>query len=331
MLRDEEGVFTLRVPARAGDRYWFELADGKLRPDPASRYQPDGVHGPSQVINTRTFSWKTRDWRGIPKHDIVMYELHVGTFTEQGTYDAAIQRLDELVELGVTAIELMPVVETAGDRNWGYDGVNFYAPRHSFGPPESLQRFVDEAHARGLAVFLDVVYNHFGPEGNYLHDFGGYVSQAHRTAWGDAPNFDEEGASKVRDFILGNVAYWIEEFQFDGLRLDAIHCIADHSKTHIVNEIGQLVDGLRRRLGREICLIAESNVYDPELLTQLNEEGHGFDAAWCDDFLHSVFAVLRQANICRRASTIRIQTSISFFVEDSFIRVLCVPRASAFR
>ena len=281
------------LAAKHGDLYWIELPDGTRRPDPATRFQPRGVHGPSQLVDTNSFKWIHNQWQGIPKRSIILYEMHLGTFTDGGTYLSAIERLPELIELGVTAIELMPLAETAGQRNWGYDGVNFYAPRNSFGTPEELCQFIDAAHGLGLAVILDVVYNHFGPEGNYLHDFGGYISEKHRTVWGDAPNFDEDGSQLMRDYVIQNAVYWIEQYRFDGLRLDAIHCIRDDSQVHVVTEIGQAVDDLRVKLKREICLIAESNVYDPELLTQLSERGHGFDAAWCDDFLHSVFAVLR--------------------------------------
>jgi maltooligosyltrehalose trehalohydrolase len=293
MRRDARGIFEVRLPATDGDRYWIELPNGTLRPDPASRFQPSGVHGPSQLVNTREFVWQAEPWRGIPKKSLLLYEMHLGTFTKHGTYETAIEELDRLVELGVTAIELMPIAETAGTRNWGYDGVNFYAPRNSYGTPEQLRSFVDAAHQRGIAVILDVVYNHFGPEGNYLHELGGYVSPSHRTAWGDAPNFDAEDSRIMRDFIVQNAVYWIEEYHFDGIRLDAIHCMADDSDVHIVNEIGQAIAELRVRLNRELCLIAESNVYDPELLRPLSEQGHGFDAEWCDDFLHSVFAVLK--------------------------------------
>lgn len=293
MIRDENGMFSVRLAATSGTPYWVELPGGTLRPDPASRFQPKGVHGPSQLVNTCAFNWKDASWRGVPKESLVMYEMHVGAFTRGGTYESAIQDLDRLVDLGVTAIELMPITETAGKRNWGYDGVNFYAPRNSYGTPEQFQRFVEAAHQRGLAVILDVVYNHFGPEGNYLHDFGGYVSPNHGTPWGDAPNFDAEGSRLMRDFIVQNAIYWIEEFRLDGLRLDAIHCMADDSTTHVVTEIGQAIAESRVRLNREICLVAESNVYDPELLLPLSENGHDFDAEWCDDFLHAVYAVLK--------------------------------------
>ncbi len=293
MNRESDGMFSVRVQATDGTRYWIQLADGRLRPDPASRFQPDGVHGPSQLVDTRKFHWKVADWRGVPKRTLILYELHIGTFTQQGTYEAAIEGLDRLVDLGITAIELMPISETAGRWNWGYDGVNFYAPRNSYGNPSQLQRFIDAAHERGLAVILDVVYNHFGPEGNYLHELGGYISDQHRTAWGDSPNFDGEQARFMRDFIVQNAFYWIETYRFDGLRLDAIHCMADDSRVHVVTEIGRAIHELRSSLQREICLIAESNVYDHELLQPLEQGGHGFDAEWCDDFLHSVYAVLK--------------------------------------
>ncbi|MFO0914997.1 MAG: malto-oligosyltrehalose trehalohydrolase [Pirellulales bacterium] len=293
MARSEDGMFVVRAPAANGTRYWVRLPNGQLRPDPATRFQSDGVHGPSQLVDTTEFRPRTVSWRGIPKSQWILYELHVGTFTEEGTYRAAEERLDELVELGVTAIEMMPVAETAGNRNWGYDGVNLYAPRASYGTPRELQQFVDAAHAHGLAVVLDVVYNHFGPEGNYLHDFGGYISTRHRTPWGDSPDFDGSESRRVRDYIVQNALYWIEEYGFDGLRLDAVHCIADDSPVHIVTEIGQAADELRSRLGRELVLIAESNVYDPEMMLPTADGGHGFDAAWSDDFLHSIFAVLR--------------------------------------
>ncbi|QEG42567.1 malto-oligosyltrehalose trehalohydrolase [Roseimaritima ulvae] len=293
MQRGDGGVFTLRVEAEAGRRYWFRLPGGALRPDPASRFQPDGVHGPSQLIDEDSFAWTDSDFRGVTKQQMVLYELHVGAYTAAGSYDALIERFDEMLALGINAIELMPVVETAGKHNWGYDGVNLFAPRNSYGTPDELRRLVNAAHQAGLSVILDVVYNHFGAEGNYLHEFGGYVSQSHTTPWGDAPNFDESGSDTMRRFIVDNALYWIESFHFDGLRLDAIHCMADRSETHVVHEIGQAFAELQSRTDRPLHLIAESNIYDPELLQPLESGGHGFDAIWCDDFLHSVSAILR--------------------------------------
>ena len=293
MHRHEDGHFDVTTKASVGTRYWIELPDGKLRPDPASRFQPDGVHGPSQIVNTSLHRWKDTHWRGVSKENLIIYELHLGTLTKAGTYAAATQRLREIVELGATAIELMPLAQAAGARNWGYDGVNFFAPHHAYGTPEELQQFVDAAHQHDLAVLLDVVYNHFGPEGNYLHDFGGYISPTHTTPWGDAPNFDGEGSKSLRAFMIANAWYWVNEFHMDGLRLDAIHCMMDLSKPHIVTEIGQAFEAQRETLRRQIHLIGESNVYDPVLIQSLEQRGHGFDAIWCDDFLHSVFANLR--------------------------------------
>ncbi len=294
MESDGDGFFSLKTQATPGDRYRFQLPNGDLRPDPASRFQPDGVHGASELIDVGQFDWRSDDWRGIAKADLILYELHVGTFTDEGTYAAATNRLDELVALGITAVELMPLAQAGGDWNWGYDGVNFFAPCRSYGRPEELAAFVDAAHAGGLAVILDVVYNHLGPEGNYLGQFGGYVSQKHKTPWGDAPNFDGDHSPAIRDYILENVRYWIEDFRFDGIRVDATHCIPDTSQPHIVRELGEQMARLEARLGRQLHLIAESNVYDPELLAPLEEShGSGFGGLWCDDFVHSVFAVLQ--------------------------------------
>lgn len=293
LKRQPDGLFQLKTSAKPGECYWFIVPDGNRRPDPASRYQPTGVHGPSQLCDPRAYHWSDESWGGIPREDLILYELHIGCFTSEGTYQAAIRRLDELVELGVTAVELMPVAQSTGAWNWGYDGVNLFAPRNTFGTPDDLKELVDAAHHRGLAVVLDVVYNHFGAEGNYLHPFGGYISQRHTTIWGDAPNTDDANCRAMRDYLVSNAVYWIEEFHFDGLRLDATHCIMDTSPRHIVAEIGQAVGELQSRLGRHIHLISESNVYDPELLRPLQAGGHGFDALWCDDFLHAVSAMLR--------------------------------------
>ena len=293
MVRDSRGLFTLTTDIASGTKYWIVLPNGNRRPDPASRFQPEGVHGPSQVVDTGRFAWKQNQWRGISKEDLIIYELHLGTFTPSGNYRGAIGRLHEIVSLGATAIELMPLAQSAGLRNWGYDGVNFFAPHHVYGSPDELRQFIDAAHELNLAVILDVVYNHFGPEGNYLHEFGGYISDQHGTPWGDAPDFEGQGSVTMRDFVIANACYWLKEYRFDGLRLDAIHCMIDSSSPHVVTEIGRAVNELRRDVKHKIHLIGESNVYDPHLLTSLDAGGHGFDALWCDDFLHSVFAIFR--------------------------------------
>ncbi len=286
---------------RAGDRYAFRFDDGPDRPDPASRFQPDGVHGPSMVID-RDFAWTDADWKSVERERLVIYELHVGTFTEAGTFIAAIDRLDELVQLGITAIELLPVADAAGRWNWGYDGVNLFAPNNNYGSPNDFRRLVDAAHAKGLAVFLDVVYNHLGPEGNYLGQSGPYLSTRHQTVWGSAPNFDDpQHGEQLRRFIIANAVYWFDEFHVDGLRVDAIHCMMDTSDTHVVKDMAAAVHAYAKRSGRVSMLIAESNVHDKTMLVPLNRNGCGFDAQWSDDFLHSFFAVVRPGEkLCHR-------------------------------
>ncbi len=279
--------------APAGTLYQYRIDGGPSRPDPASRYQPQGVHGPSQVCSPE-FAWTDQRWQGVAREALVIYELHIGTFTEEGTFTAAIERLDELVELGITAVELMPVADSAGRWNWGYDGVSWFAPRRTFGTPDDFRRFVDAAHGKGLAVILDVVYNHLGPEGNYLGDFGSYLSEIHHTPWGPAPNFDDPDHGRgVQHFVIANAIHWYDEYHLDGLRIDAIHCMADDSDPHVVRRLGELVRAWSTRVGRPAMLIAESNVYDPEMLVPTDDGGMGFDAQWCDDFLHSVFATVR--------------------------------------
>ncbi|WP_168566470.1 malto-oligosyltrehalose trehalohydrolase [Crateriforma spongiae] len=277
----------------AGTRYRYRLSGETVVPDPASRFQPDGVHGPSQVVDRR-HAWAHRCADSIGRDDLIIYELHLGTFTDAGTYQAAIDRLDELVELGVNAIEIMPVAACGGRWNWGYDGVDWFAPMADYGTPDQFRDFVDAAHGKGLAVILDVVYNHFGPEGNYLHPLGGYISAKHHTVWGDAPNFDQPPTDReVRRFAIANAIHWLDEYRIDGLRVDAIHCIADDSENHWVAELSEAVRKWGDSKGRKPSLIAESNIYDPQMLIPRSQGGMNFDAQWCDDFLHSVFAVLR--------------------------------------
>ncbi|MEM0924925.1 MAG: malto-oligosyltrehalose trehalohydrolase [Planctomycetota bacterium] len=279
--------------ATTGDRYQYRIDGGHPRPDPASRFQPLGVHGPSEIVSSQ-FGWTDSNWKGLSREDLVIYELHVGTFTESGTFRSAIDRLEELSRLGVTAIELMPVAASAGKWNWGYDGVAFFAPSEAFGTPDDFRALVNAAHERGLAVLLDVVYNHVGPEGNYLGDFGPYLSTKHSTVWGDAPNFDDPThGDAVRRYFLANALHWIDEYHLDGLRVDAIHCMKDDRNPHFVSELSAVVHDAKSQDDRDVLLIAESNVYDPEMTQPRAENGIGFDAMWCDDFLHSVFASLR--------------------------------------
>ncbi len=272
--------------ARPGDRYTYRLDGTRSRPDPASRYQPEGVHGPSEIIDPGSYPWRDENWRGVPREDLIIYEIHVGTFTAEGTFAAARDRLDEVVDLGATAVEIMPVAQTPGRWNWGYDGVDLFAPAHAYGTPDDFKALVDACHARGLAVILDVVYNHLGPEGNYLAEFGPYVSRKHRTPWGDALNYDGRDSRPVRDFVVANVRYWLAEFHLDGLRLDAIRLMRDDSGVHIVHEIAEAVAAMRPSVGRPLHLIAEANVYDPLLLAQ------GYDALWSDEVPHGILSLL---------------------------------------
>jgi maltooligosyltrehalose trehalohydrolase len=275
-----------------GQRYAYRLDGGPERPDPASRWQPDGVHAPSAVLRTDRFSWTDQHWRGVPLSDLVFYELHVGTFTPKGTFEAVIPRLEALRSLGITAIELMPVAQFPGNRNWGYDGVHPYAVQNSYGGPHGLHRLVDACHAAGLAAFLDVVYNHLGPEGNYLNEFGPYFTDRYKTPWGTAVNYDGAGSDPVREFVVENARTWIEEYHFDGLRLDAVHAIYDFSPVHILREIKDVVAAAGRRAGRTVYVIAESDLNDPRLLLPPEQGGCGLDAQWSDDFHHAVHSLL---------------------------------------
>lgn len=279
------------VAASAGDLYQYEIDDLSI-PDPVSRHLPEGVHGRTAIVDPSRFQWTDSAWRGLPLHQAVIYELHVGTFTPGGTFDAAIERLDHLRELGITAIELMPVNAFPGRRNWGYDGVGLYAVQGSYGGPEALRRFVDAAHARGLAVLQDVVYNHLGNEGNYLSRFGPYFTEHHQTPWGAAVNFDDEGSEGVRRFVMENALYWLREYHMDGLRLDATQTIRDDSDVHIVREIAQRVHELARELRRPLLVICETDENDALYIHPNSAGGFGVDAVWSDDFHHALQALV---------------------------------------
>ena len=274
-----------------GRRYAFRLNNGPERPDPMTLWQPDGVHQPSAVLFPERFAWDERGWTGLPREDLVLYELHVGTFTPEGTFDAVVPRLDALKDLGVTAVEIMPVAQFPGPRNWGYDGVHPSAPQNTYGGPHGLQRLVSACHARGLAVILDVVYNHLGPEGNYLHEFGPYFTDRYRTPWGPALNYDDAGCDPVREFILANVSLWIGQYRADGLRLDATHAVFDHSPRHILRDVKEAADEAALP-GRKVHVIAEHLRNDPRLLLPPERGGYGLDAEWNDDFHHTVHAFL---------------------------------------
>jgi maltooligosyltrehalose trehalohydrolase len=262
------------------------------RADPVSRWRPEGVHGPSRVTDPGDFDWDEGDWVGLAVRDLIIYELHVGSFTEAGTFEAIIPRLELLRELGITAIELMPVAEFPGRRNWGYDGVSLYAPQSSYGGPTGLRRLVNAAHRAGLAVVLDVVYNHLGPEGNYLRDFGPYFTDRYRTLWGEGWNLDGPESDEVRRYILDNALYWMTEFRIDGLRLDAADTIVDQSALHLLEELGEVVHRQADRLGRRVHVIAETAANDPRYVRNPGVGGFGLDAQWSDDFHHAVHVAL---------------------------------------
>jgi maltooligosyltrehalose trehalohydrolase len=293
MAAETGGYFAHVEPSLpAGQRYAFSLDGGPARQDPCSLHQPAGVPGPSAVVLTQGFKWTDQAWRGVPREELVFYELHVGTFTREGTFDAVIPRLRELRELGVTAIEIMPVAQFPGNRNWGYDGVLLYAAQNSYCGPHGLARLVDACHAEGLACFLDVVYNHFGPESNFLHEFGPYFTDKYKTPWGKAVNYDDKGCDPVRDYVLDNARMWLEEFHFDGLRLDAVHAIYDMGAKHILAALADVADEAAVRTGRRTHLVAESDLNDPRVILPHDRGGHGMGAQWSDDFHHAVHALL---------------------------------------
>ncbi len=275
----------------AGALYRLRADGGRPVPDPASRFQPDGPHGPSQVVDPSAFAWTDAAWRGATLPGQVLYELHVGTFTREGTFAAAARELPRLADVGITCVELMPLADYPGRFGWGYDGVNLFAPCRNYGTPDDVRRFVDRAHALGLAVILDVVYNHFGPDGNYVPGLAPpIVSRRHTTDWGDAINFDDEGSGPVRSFFVANAGYWVEEFHFDGLRLDATQDIHDDSGTHIVADIGRRVREAAR--GRETIVLAENEPQDARLARPEAQGGLGLDGLWNDDFHHAAVVAL---------------------------------------
>jgi maltooligosyltrehalose trehalohydrolase len=287
-----DGYFsTLTSEAPVGTKYRFVIDDDHYA-DPASLFQPDGVHGPSEVVNLAAYAWGDDTYRQRPLWDHIIYELHVGTFSPSGTFDGALAYLDSLLDVGVSAIEVMPVAQFPGVRNWGYDGVFPFAVQNSYGGPLAFQRFVDACHQRGLAVILDVVYNHLGPEGNILSRFAPYFSDRYRTPWGDALNFDGEDSNQVRDYFWRNARQWFENFHVDGLRLDAIHSIADQSAIPFVAELAQRTHDLGQDLGRRCDLIAESAANDPRVVTPRSGGGVGMDAQWNDDFHHALHVAM---------------------------------------
>ena len=284
--------------AGPGTDYAYFLDDPALDdqalalPDPRSPWQPNGIHGPSRILDHTAFRWTDSAWEAPPLSSAIIYELHIGTFTPEGTLDAAQTKLDYLRELGITHVELMPVNSFPGIQGWGYDGVNLFAPHEPYGSPDAVKRFVDACHAKGLAVLLDVVYNHLGPDGNYLGKFGPYFTNAHHTPWGDAVNLEDAGSHEVRRFFCDNALMWLRDYHFDGLRLDAVHAYMDRSATHFMEQLGAEVHALQGQTGRNYVIIAESDLNDPRLVTAREAGGYGLDAQWSDDFHHSLVTAL---------------------------------------
>ena len=294
LTRQDGGWWRGEAPeAGPGTDYGFRLDDhDRLLPDPRSPWQPAGVHGPSRLVDHPAFRWTDAGWQPPPLGSALLYELHVGTFTPGGTFDSAVERLDHLRELGVTHVELMPVNQFPGTRGWGYDGVALFAPQNTYGGPDGLKRLVDACHARGLAVVLDVVYNHLGPSGNYLARFGPYFSDRHRTPWGRAVNLDGPGSHEVRRFFADNARHWFRQYHGDALRLDAVHSFVDTSAVHFLEQLAEEVDRLEAALGRHLALIAESDLNDPRVVRERAGGGYGIDAQWSDDFHHALHVAL---------------------------------------
>ncbi len=296
LVKEDRGYFHGIFKGVGPRTLYFYVIDGSMsRPDPASRFQPQGVHGPSQVIDS-FFGWSDNSWSGLQLRDYILYELHVGAFTPEGTFDALILYLDELVQLGVTAIELMPVGQFAGGRNWGYDGTYPFAVQNTYGGPEGLKRLVNACHKKGLAVVLDVVYNHLGPEGNFLRDFGPYFTDRYRTPWGMALNFDGAYCDEVRRYFIENALYWVRECHIDALRLDAVHAVIDQSAYPFLAELAEEIRRESERIKRHIYLIAESDLNDVRLIRARELGGYGLDAIWNDDFHHALHVRLTGEN-----------------------------------
>jgi len=298
MMREDNGeYFSAKVEDTTADTTYLYKIEGTLeRPDPVSFAQSETVHGPSQVVDHSAHSWNDSNWRNFPLDALIIYELHTGTFTPEGTFESIIDRLDDLLSLGINAIEIMPVAQFPGTRNWGYDGVLPFAVQKSYGGVDGLKKLVDACHAKRIAVILDVVYNHLGPEGNYLRDFGPYFTHKYNTPWGDALNFDDAYCDGVRNYFIQNTLYWFDQFHIDALRLDAVHAISDLSAYPFLRELAESVENFMQKTGQRHYLIAESDLNDTRIIRPSELGGFGLDAQWCDDFHHSVHALLTGEN-----------------------------------
>ncbi|WP_338868028.1 malto-oligosyltrehalose trehalohydrolase [Spirosoma sp. SC4-14] len=304
----ELGYFRIEVDnVYPGTRYYYTLENGQDYPDPASDLQPEGVHGPSEVVDHTAYMWHDQHWRGLPFRDLIFYQLHVGTFTSEGTFEAIIPRLSELAQLGINALQLLPICQFPGQRNWGYDGVYLYSVQESYGGPAGLKKLVDACHTHGIAVFLDVVYNHMGPEGNYYSQFGPYFTEKYHTPWGNALNFDRDWADGVREFIANNTLFWFEQYHIDGLRFDAIHEVIDMGAVSIWELIYSKVTYLEEQLGRSLYLVAESDLNSPRVVKPPELGGYGFRAQWLDDFHHALHVLVNKAGKDKYADFNRIE------------------------
>jgi maltooligosyltrehalose trehalohydrolase len=293
MEKHESGYWSKEIKQISGKiLYTYRLEHGKERPDPASHFQPEGVHGPSQAVNHYLFRWTDNAWKGLLLSDMIIYELHIGTFSPQGTFDAVIGRLPQLKNLGINAIEIMPVSQFPGNRNWGYDGVYPFAVQNSYGGPDGLKWLVNACHRQKIAVILDVVYNHLGPEGNYLWDYGPYFTDKYKTPWGMSINFDGAYSNDVRNFFIENALHWFRHYHIDALRIDAIHGITDFSARPFLQELADRVKSFSEREGRRAYLIAESDLNDSKVVRPKEAGGYGINAQWCDDFHHSLHTLL---------------------------------------
>ena len=292
MQKDERGYWSVTVAGvHTGDTYQYRLDDDKTFPDPASRSQPQGVHGPSGITD-KSFEWTDDDWKGLPLSDMIIYELHTGTFSTEGNFEGIISKLDYLLDLGVNAIEIMPVAQFPGERNWGYDGVYPFAVQGSYGGITGLKKLVNEAHRKGIAIILDVVYNHLGPDGNYLSQFAPYYTGKYKTPWGNAINFDDAECDGVRHYYWQNALMWLDEFRIDGLRIDAVHAIWDFSASHFIDVLQDKVNGLQKKSGRKKVLIAEFDLNNPRYISPREKGGYELDGQWIDEFHHALHSVV---------------------------------------
>ena len=293
MQKTSRDYFTVEVKdIKPGTRYFLQPNGETDYPDPASHFQPEGVHGPSEVVDHNRFRWQDSNWKGIPFNELILYELHIGTFTNEGTFEAVISFLDEIADTGINGLEIMPVAQFPGNRNWGYDSVFPYAVQNSYGGPEGLKKLVNACHQKGIAVFLDVIYNHLGPEGNYLSKFGPYFTEKYKTPWGEAINFDDKWSDGVRDYFAGNAVYWFENYHIDGVRIDAVHEVYDSGAVNFWEFMHGKIKPHEQQTGKTFNTIAESNLNDPKIVKPPEVGGRGFTAQWLDDFHHALYVLL---------------------------------------